>query len=969
MAALVGLALIAPPAAAEGAAGYPFRDPALPLAARVSDLIGRLTTAEKVSLLHQYQPAIPRLGIGAFRTGTEALHGVAWLGPATVFPQAVGLGSTWDPDLLKQVGAVVGREARGYHVQNPGYNGLNLWAPVVNLLRDPRWGRNEEGYAEDPLLTGALATAYGHGIQGDDPRYLQAAPTLKHYLAYNNEVRRDTTSSSVPPRILHDYDEVPFRAAISADAATGVMPSYNLVNGRPNHVNPDLNQALRSWTEQDLLVVSDAGAPENLVKSEHYYDTQAEANAAAIKAGLDSFTVNDQNSAPTVEAVTSALDQGLLTVADIDRAVRHILSIRFRLGEFDPAGHNPYAAITPDVINAPEHQKLARRAAAEQVVLLRNDRDTLPLSAATDRRVAVVGPLADTLYEDWYSGTMPYRVTPVQGIRERLGAGGTVTASEGVDRIALKEAGTGRYVTASSAAGGAALTVSGTESGPQQAMDVFDWGQDTVTLRTVANGKFLSLGDGKTVVNNAAQPTGWFVQQQFSLVRQADGSYLLGYAGNDAFNHGFAVVGADGRLTIGATTPEAATRFTLETVSSGVASAVAAARGADAAVVVVGSMPFINGREDDDRQTTALPAGQRAIIDAVRAANPNTVVVLESSYPYSGDWDTGDVPALLWTSHAGQETGHALADVLFGDHNPSGRLTQTWYRSDADLPDILDYDIAKSGHTYQYFTGDPLYPFGHGLSYTSFRYGELRLSRSSVGADGQVEASVTVTNTGRRAGTEVVQLYTHATDSRTTQPLKKLAGFQRVQLEPGRSTTVRFRLAAADLAFWDVTRSRSVVEKGDYEVMVGSSAEAIASTRTLHVNGEVIPPRDLGRPTRAENFDDYQGTTLVDESKVSGTAVAAEAGSWIAFHDVNLGRGARTLTASLARAAAGSAGLTVRLDDPVRGRVVGRATVASTGDRYRYTTVTAALSGASGRHDVYLVFDAPATIATFRLTG
>ncbi|GAB2967442.1 glycoside hydrolase family 3 protein [Saccharothrix stipae] len=941
----------------------PFRDPDLPRAARIDDLMGRLTADEKVSLLHQYQPPIPRLGIGAFKTGTEALHGVAWLGESTIFPQALGLANTWNPDLVERIGAVTGREARGFHARNPARNGLNLWAPVVNLLRDPRWGRNEEGYSEDPYLTGAISTAFGQGIQGDHPDYLQAAPTLKHYLAYNVEDNRVTVDSIVPPRIMKDYDEAAFKPAITANAATGVMASYNLVNGRPTHVMRDLDEVVRSWTDEDLMIVGDAAGASNVSGAQRYYATKAEGNAAAVRAGLDNFTEDNENSQPTTTAIKTALSQGLLTMAEVEDAARHVLSIRFRLGEFDPAGRNPYASITPDVIDAPEHRELARRAAAEQMVLLRNDDKTLPLSTKDTKKVAVVGQLADTLYEDWYSGTMPYRMTPVQGLAERA----AVTGSEGVDRIRLRNLATGKYVTASAEQAGAALTA--TEATPTDAsgLDVFDWGEGTVTLRAAANGRTVSLGDGRSLVNNAVQPNGWFVQQQFKLVAQADGSFVLEYAGNDVTQSWFGpnryvVVGADGRLTLGAAAVDNATKFGREVVRSGVESAVAAAKDADAAVVVVGSMPFINGREDDDRKTTVLPAGQRAVIDAVRKANPRTIVVLESSYPYSGDWDTADLPAILWTTHAGQETGRALADVLFGDTNPSGRLTQTWYRSDADLPDILQYDISKSGHTYQYFQGKPLYPFGYGLSYTSFKYSKLKVDRSVVHASGEVKVRVDVTNTGDRVGAEVVQLYSHQKKSRVQQPVKQLRAFDRVELRPGETKAVELKVPVSDLSFWDVTRDKRVVETAQHEFTVGSSS------RTVSVFGEPIPPRDLRRPTPAQNFDDYSGVTLVDTTKERGTAVASTApGQWISFDDVDLGRRSRSLTARVANPDAPTTA-EVRLGGPT-GRLVGTLAVPTTADKYSWTEVSTPLRDATGRQDVYLVFTGKARIDNLTVKG
>ncbi|WP_119730730.1 glycoside hydrolase family 3 protein [Thermomonospora amylolytica] len=978
LAASLTVGLTAPPALARQTT-HPFQNPALPLQARVDDLLGRLTLDEKIAMLHQYQPGIPRLGIKPFKTGTEALHGIAWstdrnangtvrTAQGTVFPQSVGLGSTWNPALLEQVGTVVGTEARGYHAVDSDVWGLQLWAPVVNLLRDPRWGRNEEGYSEDALLTGMLSTAYGHGIQGDHSQYLRAAPVLKHYMANNNEIRRDTTSSNLPPRVKHEYDEPAFKAAISADAATGVMSAYNLVNGRPMTAHPDHNDVVRKWTDKTLFNVTDAGGPNNLTGSQKYYATQAEASAAIIKAGLDSFTVDDTNSAKTIAAVKQALEQKLLTEADIDRAVGHILAIRTRLGEFDPDG-GPYGRITKDVINAPAHRALARRAAVEGTVLLKND-GALPLDAAKTGKVAVVGPLSQTLYTDWYSGSLPYKVTPLDGIRARLGGKGTVTGTEGVDRIALKDVASGKYVVAGADADGDALKAAGDEAGPAAQFDVFDWGQGVVTLRSVANGKTVGRYNwGSTVVNDQEQPNGWFVQQMFKLEDAGDGRVLLRYAGYEkAYDWAdpattYLKVGDGGVLELAR--KENASTFAKEVISSGVDSAVNAAKGADAAVVVVGSMPFINGREDHDRTTMALAEGQSELIRAVREANPNTVVIVENSYPTTLNWEQENVPAILWTSHAGAETGNALAAVLFGDADPSGRLPQTWYRSEDDLPGILDYDIIKRDRTYLYYKGTPLYPFGHGLSYATFEYGRPVVSDRSVSGRDTVTVSVDVTNTGKIAGQEVVQLYTRQRTSRNKQPLRQLRAFRKISLGPGQKTTVRLTFKAADLAHWDVTRNRWVVESAVHDLMVGASSADIRGRAALTVNGEKIPPRDLSRQTRAIDFDDYEGVELVDESKTRGEAVGGSSGDWIKFADAALGNGPRTFTAKVANAGA-EGSIQIRIGSPT-GRLAGTAKVASTGDVYAYTTTTAALTGATGRQDVYLVFDGDMRISAFSL--
>ncbi|WP_328938409.1 glycoside hydrolase family 3 C-terminal domain-containing protein [Streptomyces tauricus] len=938
---------------------YPFRDPRLSVDRRVDDLLSRLTLDEKVSLLHQWQPAIPRLGIQAFKTGTEALHGVAWLGEATVFPQAVGLASTWDPALIRRVGSAVGDEARGFQQERPTGWGLNLWAPVVNPLRDPRWGRNEEGYSEDPYLTSSMATAYGTGLTGGDPQHLKTAPTLKHFLGNNNEADRTTTSSDLRPRVLKEYEEQAFRPAIEADAATGVMSSYNLVNGRPATVNPALDDDVRTWTSQDLLNVTDAYAPSNLISSgsQKYYGTLAEGNAATLKAGIDSFTTDDTNSVPTTTAVKSALADGLLKESDVDTAAGHILDVRVRLGEFDPGG-GKYGAIDKSVVNSPAHQKLARRAAADAAVLLKNSGGALPLKASA-KDVAVVGPLADTLYTDWYSGTLPYAVTPKAGIAARLGA--PVTGSEGVDRISLRNTASGGYVTAGADADGEALKESAGDGTAAQ-FDVFDWGAGIVTLRSAANGKYIGY-NWSNFVNDQVQPNGWFVQQQFALEEQDDGTYLLRYAGYETREPWWSnpvylgPTGPDG--TLGLVAKSEAAHYAKDVVRSGTEEAVAAVRGKDAAVVVVGSMPAINGRENDDREDMGLAPSQEALVEAVREANPHTVVVVENSYPTTLGALQEKVPALLWTTHAGQETGNALADVLFGDVNPAGRLTQTWYRSESDLPSILEYDNIKYDRTYQYFKGDPLYEFGYGLSYSSFRYGQVKR------VDGGYE--VPVTNTGSRAGDEVVQLYTHQRTSRDKQPLKQLEAFRRVSLKPGETRTVKLALREKDLAHWDVTRSKWVVESGTYDVLVGASSEDIRSRTSVKVAGETIPARDLARTTRAENFDDYEGVRLVDESKVRGTAVGASRdGAWLKFADSRWGSGAREFRARVA----GAAGkVEVRLGSP-SGTLVGTAAVSGTGSVYSYAEVSAPLSAAAaakGRQDVYLVLGDGMRLSTFTI--
>ncbi|MEV4220125.1 glycoside hydrolase family 3 C-terminal domain-containing protein [Nonomuraea sp. NPDC049725] len=935
-AAVLAASLLTAPAA-HATAEPAFRDPGLPLEQRVADLLGRLTLPEKLGMLHQSQPAIPRLGIPYHKNGTEALHGVAWsnhrddnwnmkLASGTVFPQAVGLASTWDPALVKRVGDAVGDEARGHNALDPVLWGLQLWAPVVDPLRDPRAGRNEEGYSEDPLLSGTMATAYGKGLQGDDPFYLKTAPVLKHYLGYNNETDRSLTSSNLTPRLKREYYEQPFRQAISADAATGVMASYNLVNGRPNHVNRDLDEVVRSWTDRTLYNVSDAWGPHALTDPEKYFDDKPEAFAAVLKSGQDSFTIDGADSGPLVENLTIALERGLITEADVDRAVGHALSVRFRLGHFDPDG-GPYRDIGPEVIDSAEHRRLNREAAGKAAVLLRNS-GVLPLRDPGS--AAVVGPLAGKLYGDWYAGSMPYQVTPLDGIKERVK---DVTTAQGLERIALKHLGSGKYVTAT--AGNTALADTTPTAASQ--WDLTDWVSGVSTLRNAGNGKLLG-GNWRSLDTDDDEPNGWYVQQQFALEKQADGSHLVRYAGFESVESWYGLrdpyvtVNADG--TLGLAPKAQAARFAKEVVSDGVAEAAERARKADVAVVVVGSHPWVHGREFHDRDDLRLGEGQLRLVKAVRAANPRTVVVLETSYPV-----IVDAPTLLWTTHAGAETGHAVADVLFGDVNPAGRLTQTWYATD-DLPSILDYDLAKTGMTYLYHRGGELYPFGHGLSYTTFGYQGLRVRGDEV--------SVKVTNTGDVAGEEVVQLYTRQRVSRFDQPVKRLRGFERIALAPGESRTVTFRLARADLAVWDHTRERWAVESATHDVLVGSSSDRIRQRATLRVKGETIPPRDLSRTTRAMNFDDYSGVAFADENKVAGDVVAGSSGDWISFTDAVYGG---ALTAGVASVAGGS--IEVRRGSPA-GALLATVTVPATGGVYAWGTATASLK--TGKGDLYLVF-------------
>ncbi|WP_425585132.1 glycoside hydrolase family 3 C-terminal domain-containing protein [Streptomyces vastus] len=942
----------------------PFRDSQLPFAKRVDDLLSRLTVAERIALLHQFAPAVERLGVAAFRTGQEALHGVAWMGPATVFPQAVGLGATWNEELVRRVGEAVSTETRAMRARDDRV-GLNVWAPTVNLLRHPLWGRNEEGYSEDPKLTSAIATAYTRGLRGDHPAYWRTAPVLKHWLAHNNETKRDITSSSVRPRVLHEYDLRAFRASVEAGTVAGVMPAYNLVNGRPNHVSPYLREHLRTWTDQELLVCSDAGAPSNLVDSEHYFDTHEEATAAALRAGVDSFTDHGTDSSKIVERVQGALDQGLLTEADIDAAVRRQLAVRFRLGEFDP--HlDPYADTKH--FDTPAHRALAQEAAEQAIVLLKND-DLLPLAEGT--RIAVVGLLADECKLDWYSGTLIHRSTPLEGLYERFGAE-HVDFAEGVDRVRLKTS-AGTYLRvppaddASDEVRGAEgaldpALVAGRTDLPPLTTDVtgtdlalIDWGEGILTLRA-PDGRYLSVADDGCVRASADQPGGWVVQETFRL--EPSDSHANGHLLKHAGTGRYVSVTADG-AKVAAEDPRNAEVFELIVTERGEVAVTRAAATADVVVVVAGNDPHINGRETEDRTTLRLPQHQERLLRAARAANPNTALALVSAYPYAVD--PGDIPALLWTAHGGQAAGTALARVLAGDVSPAGRLPQTWYASDTDLPDLLDYDVIGSRQTYLYFEGTPLFPFGHGLSYASFTYDGLQVEPGNGG----LKVSVTVTNASGVAADEVVQLYTRAVHPSVPRPRRELAAHRRVHLAPGASAELSFELPLHTFEFWDVAHGRWRLEPGAYEVLVGAASEDIRLRCTIDLDGTPTPPRpalELGLD--AADFDDQRDAEIVDRTKVSGDAVtpAGDGEAELVFLACDFAGG--TTMASIEAAGEGSAELALP-DGPVLARI----DIPATTGPYDYTTVTGPTAHVTGVHDLHIKLRGRVRLARVGFSG
>lgn len=920
---------------------YLFQDPKLTLEERVDDLVSQLTLEEKINLMCQYQDEIPRLGINKYKHGTEGAHGIAWLGKATVFPQNIGLGCTWNEELMREIGNVIADEARVFFQKDPEKNGLTIWAPTVDMERDPRWGRTEEAYGEDPYLTGKLTTELIKGLQGEHPVYLKTAATLKHFLGNNNEVDRGECSVSMDPRNMREYYLKAFEMQIKEGKAQSIMTAYNAVNGTLCNMNPDVNDILKKEWGMDGFVVSDAGDVLGAVNDHKYVDSYAKAVALSIKTGIDSITDDQEIS---LRAIRDALEQGLLEENDLDQALKNTFRVRFRLGEFDPDELNPYSFISEDKLCAIEHSELSLQAEKESIVLLKND-NILPLK---NNKVAVIGPLADEVYTDWYSGTPPYIISPLQGIDTRLK--GNVAYTDSCDQIKLRAVKSGKYLHVKPESNELVAM-----DGPGEVFTYTKWGWGSETLKSHTNDKYLTVNDNGRITASAEEAKGWFVKEVFQLDEEGGEVQLTSWNNQPiALDDQYLSVNGEEKDT-----------FVIEIVSSGINNAIETAKQADTAIVFVGNNPFINGKECVDRPDLILPPEQEKMIQEVVKVNPNTVVVVIGSYPFAINWLEENVPAVLYSSHGGQELGRAVSDVLFGDYNPAGRLNMTWYQSAEQLPDLMDYDIIKGKRTYQYFDGDVLYPFGHGLSYTSFEYSDLLVEKPSHAKD-PMTISVTITNTGEFAGDEVVQLYVKGEDSRVKRPLKTLKGFKRIPTKRGESKRVTFELKQDDLAIWDVTRERYCTEAGTYTIMVGRSSEDIQLITKIDIEGETIPLRRLTEKVKAINYDDYHEVYL-DECTEGGHSIRNQSStSWIAFHDVLSSNAPTTFTARVANGGQ-KAKLEVRANSS-DGPLLCECEVPQTGGFQAWTTITTTIAEPTEVESLYLLFKGDIQLSWISLT-
>jgi len=723
-----------------------YKDPTANIEDRVSDLVSRMTAEEKISQMSHLAPAIERLDVMAYEPvpeisyedkargdplladpdykpwedwenwpqgdcqdggwWNEALHGVARSGLATVFPQAIGLGSTWNPELIQAMMSAASDEARVY---NKVYGKkLTYWSPTINMLRDPRWGRTEEAYSEDPYLMSRMAVGFVKGFQGSDPKYLKTVATVKHFVANNSEFNRHTGSSNVSERDLREYYLPAFRAAITEAGCFSVMGAYNELNGVPCCANPMLMTGiLRDEWSFDGYVVSDCGAISDIVHGHEYETDPEKAVALAVAAGTDLECETCETEQFMYDKyLPGAFEKGYISEETIDKAVARLFRARFRLGEFDPPEMVPYSDIPVDRLDCQEHRDLALEAARQTLVLLKND-DLLPLDPDSLESIAVIGPNADEERFGGYSGTPSFSVTTLRGIENMVG--------------------------------------------------------DDIDTR-------------------------------FALGCELD-----------------------------------------DDDTSGFSNAAEIAADSDIAIVVVGTSLEISN-EALDRSKLGLPGVQEELIKAVYEANPKTIVILINGMPLAINWTQENVPAIIEAWYPGQSGGTAIAEALFGEYNPGGKLPVTFYKSVDQLPPIDDYDITK-GRTYWYFDGEPLYPFGHGLSYTTFEYSNLATNSDTfdIIEEEFLSVSVTIENTGDYDGDEIVQLYIVDPERTFTMPKKKLRAFKRVPVPVLGQTTVTFNLTKEDFAFWHPDADSWAVETGEFEIQVGSSSEDIRLKTTITI--------------------------------------------------------------------------------------------------------------------------------------
>ena len=837
---------------------------------RAADLVSRFTLEEKQSLLGNNMAAVPRLGVKSLNVWSEALHGVLTSGNQSVgldgptsFPNSVALGSAWDPELMQRETSAIADEGRA--IYSTGTKGIMFWSPVVEPVRDPRWGRTGESFGEDPFLVSAIAGGFVRGMMGDDPTYLKAVPTGKHYFANNSEFDRHVSSSDMDSRDMREFYLSPYKNLIEKDDLPSIMSAYNAMNGVPSSASKlYLDTIARRTYGMEGYITGDCAAIEDIYTGHYYVETAAEATAMGLKAGVDS----DCGSVYQRSAI-DALNQGLIKMADIDRALLHVFTVRMRIGEFDPDSKVPYALTPANIVNSKANQELALEVATKTPVLLKNSNvsgtshKALPIVASDIKKIALIGPQTETVELGPYSGrpNQDVMISPLKGITdyiadhgysaEIVSGSGANTASKSnlfyvVDfQLFNKDGSVSKHDATKYDSAAEGITV-GSGMGSTDQVRTIDDGSWTAynnidITNTDSIGVTLNIPTtGGIVEIRAGSPTG-------NLLATLNASVAAGARSGGAYGGGSLM--KTKLNTLGINGPQ--TLYIVYKAPSDTAiddETIAKAKSSDVVVLFVGTDDKTAG-EEADRLTLLLPGNQVELIKSVAAVNPNTIVVMQTLGCVEVDEfkDIPNVAGIIWTGFNGEAQGSAIAKVLFGDVNPGGKLNATWYKTVNDLPEITDYTLrggaGKNGRTFWYFDKDVSYEFGYGLSYTTFEYSNFKISKNTITPQDKITVSVDVKNTGNFDGDEVVQVYMKTPDSPASlqRPIKRLKGFKRVTIPVGQTKKVDIDINCADLWFWDMEADKITYDQGKYLFEIGASSKDIKGTVSATMNGNLIP--------------------------------------------------------------------------------------------------------------------------------
>ena len=949
---------------------YRFQDKSLSARERADDLVGHLTVDEKISMVHPELNDIPRLGIKKCPIGVEIARGLVAremnrLGPryeSTILPQPWGMAAMFDDALMEKLGDMAGDEVRIGSKREENPNSLMLYGPTVDMERDPRWGRNEEAYGEDPYLAGKMSAAFCRGLIGYDSKYIKTAPLLKHFYANNSENERQNANANITPRLKREYYLKPFEMAAREGGAVGLMTSYNSINGIEGINNPDVSEICKKeWGM--IFAVSDGGDFGQNVTAHRTYATHAESIADILGIGADMMLDSPEMVEP---AVREALKNGLLNEWQLDLAVRDMLEVRFMLGDFDD-GH-PYADMDKSKLVGSEHKKLAVQAARASMLLLEN-KGLLPLKDDGKCRVAIVGPLSNENYTCWYCGHAENQTPVVKGFAEKLGEN-RILFDEGFDHVVIKSQKSGKYITAGE---DTKLSASVDTADGAEVFELNDWGYDSWTLRSLKTGKYVTENRGingvfmreKTIGFNppmrccADETYGWFVMEVIKAEVNCDGTVYLKSWQNRAI-----VADDNGDIvSVGALPQDREDLFIIEVVSNGKERAARLAAKADYAIVCGGNHPLINAREEHDRPDINLPKSQSSLLEAVTNVNANTLLYLITGYPFSIVREKDMAKAVLASTHLGPGLGHVAADTVFGDNIPAGRTPSTWYKSVRDLPELEDYDILRNNMTYLYFRGKPLYPFGYGLSYTSFEYSSATLDKTGYDKGESINVTVEVSNTGACDADEVVQLYVVPAKSCYKRPVKMLRSFKRIAVRSGKTVKVELTVPYDDLAFWSTGRKAFIVDAGEYTFEIGASSADIRARLTAYIDGERVTARNAGKRVDAIDAEDYGNLQFLTDKSDGHTYVEGKGFmSYAVYPAFDL----KDVNSFEALISSPSGQVDLIIIDHKAGDIIGRYSGQGTGGIANFVPITCGIAPRDGITDIRLCFTKHIAVKSFR---